>query len=138
MPEISKERLTELEMLEKVVKHYVLPAAIRCSRDAENEERWIGNTPLELSDEQVEEMMQGIGMWDHPPQGWGKKRLAHWSRGYLMGRLVATMNFGQDFTFILDILTNPAQSWQDYYLDKRSLSQKIADEKESNVTESDV
>lgn len=110
MPEISEERLAELEALEMVVKRFVLPRAKHAGTDAERERIW--KYPLELTDEETQKLMRGHALWDDRPEGWTKKQLVLWSKGYLYGREIVGMNLSQEFHFIVQSLSNPAAFWK--------------------------
>lgn len=114
MPDISEERLTYLEALETVVQEIVLPEARYRFVDTELERVW--KRPLDLTDTEAQEAVHGSALWDDPPQGWTKKRLADWTRGELHGREVLGMNYGQHFYRIIKALRDPVGYWKRWRL----------------------
>jgi len=114
MPEISEQRLVELEMLETVVKEIVLPMVIREGAEMKIERPW--KSPNRLTDKQAQDQMEGHAVWDDPPEGWTKKDLAQWSRGYLYGREIVARNIHQYFHLIAKALEDPIAYWKRWSL----------------------
>lgn len=114
MPEISAERLAELEAMEEIIQHIVLPQSRYNARMMEMERCWKHSTLL--TDKETENLMGGHAMWDDPPNGWSKKKLVTWSQGYLYGREVVGMNVGQSFERFVRALRDPVNYWRNYRL----------------------
>lgn len=63
-----------------------------------------------LTDTQVKNRMAGHAMWDDPPRGYSKRRLADWSRGYLWGRSVEAGNAAKCVDFALQLEQPPEEN----------------------------
>lgn len=114
MPEISEERLAELEAMEQIVKHIVTPMSRQGAKMMKLEHCW--KYPMDLTDDETEAMMGGNAMWDDRPKGWTKKKLVTWSQGYLYGREVVGGNTGQYFERFVHALHDPIKYWRRYRL----------------------